>query len=160
MLGEQGSFLEAVSHKSLYGVQVFEQLFQIYEQRLSKEAERQLRREVWVDMKKHKYDCPGEQLVDVSFKATPMEPTFYLARMYLEAYAFTAFAFGFLIVSLLIGIFRSAHPPTLRCCSTIFLCMSNMDGFLSCSKRSSALPQRHQHYVGMPRQQGGLVWYA
>jgi hypothetical protein len=90
-------------------LQVFEQLFQIYEQRISDEANEEFEDKTWIDPKAHEYDCPGEQLVDVSFKATPNQPSLHLTRMYFEAYAFAAFSFGFLIVSLAIGIFRCAH---------------------------------------------------
>lgn len=37
--------------------QVFEQLFQLYEQRLPKRAERDLRKNMWVDQKKYEYRC-------------------------------------------------------------------------------------------------------
>jgi hypothetical protein len=39
----------------LLGGQVFEQLFQLYEQKLPKRAERDFRRGLWVDPKKYDY---------------------------------------------------------------------------------------------------------
>ena len=36
-------------------IQVFEQLFQLYEQKLPKRAERDFRRGLWVDPKKYEY---------------------------------------------------------------------------------------------------------
>ena len=43
--------------------QVFEQLFQLYEQKLPKRAERDFRNNMFVDPQKHEYMCaPGQQL--------------------------------------------------------------------------------------------------
>ena len=40
-------------------VQVFEQLFQLYEQRIPEKAERDLQRDRWIDPAKYEYSCPG-----------------------------------------------------------------------------------------------------
>ena len=86
-------------------VQVFEQLFQLYEQKVPKEAERDLERDRWIDPAKYEYNCPGEQLVDVSFKCTPDQPSLRLFYDNLYGYAYAGFAFSFLFVSLAVGIF-------------------------------------------------------
>ncbi|CAL8467968.1 g7506 [Coccomyxa elongata] len=86
--------------------QVFEQLFQLYEQQIPKKAEKQFRRELWINQKEIEYMCPGEQLVDVTFKMTPSQPTLHIFWSDLTGYAFAAFAFSFLFVSLGLGIFK------------------------------------------------------
>ena len=88
--------------------QVFEQLFQLYEQQIPKKAEKQFRRELWINQKEMDYMCPGEQLVDVTFKMTPSQPTLHIFWSDLTGYAFAAFAFSFLFVSLGLGIFKCA----------------------------------------------------
>ena len=89
-------------------MQVFEQLFQLYEQQVPKRAERDMDREMWINPAKYEYRCPGEQLVDVSFKCTPDQPSLRLFYLHLYGYAYAAFAFGFLFVSLALGIFKYA----------------------------------------------------
>ena len=87
-------------------MQVFEQLFQLYEQQVPKRAERDMDRDMWFNPAKYEYRCPGEQLVDVTFKCTPDQPSLRLFYDHLYGYAYAAFAFGFLFVSLALGIFR------------------------------------------------------
>lgn len=89
-------------------MQVFEQLFQLYEQQIPKKAEKQFRRELWINQKEIEYMCPGEQLVDVTFKMTPSQPTLHIFWSDLTGYAFAAFAFSFLFISLGLGIFKCA----------------------------------------------------
>lgn len=86
--------------------QVFEQLFQLYEQQIPKNAEKDFQKDLWVNQKKYEYTCPGEQLVDVSYKMTPCQPTLHIFWSDLTGYAFAAFAFSFLFISLGLGIFK------------------------------------------------------
>jgi hypothetical protein len=51
--------------------QVFEQLFQAHEQKLSRRGERQYYEQGWVDPRVHRYACPAERHLDVSFNLTP-----------------------------------------------------------------------------------------
>ena len=55
--------------------------------------------------------CPGEALVDVAFRTTPEQPSLHIFWSDLTGYAFAAFAFSFLFVSLALGIFRRARRP-------------------------------------------------
>ena len=50
--------------------------------------------------------CPGEQLVDVAFRMTPAQPSLHILWSDLTGYAFAAFAFSFLFISLALGIFK------------------------------------------------------
>ncbi|KAK9909403.1 hypothetical protein WJX75_001741 [Coccomyxa subellipsoidea] len=86
--------------------QVFEQMFQLYEQQIPKKAEKDFQKNLWVNQKDYEYNCPGEQLVDVSFKMTPSQPTLHIFWSDLTGYAFAAFAFSFLFISLGLGIFK------------------------------------------------------
>lgn len=87
-------------------LQVFEQLFQLFEQQVPEKAEQEFEEDFWFDPAQHEYSCPGEQLVDVAFKCTPDQPSLRLFYDNLYGYAYAAFAFGFLFVSLAIGIFK------------------------------------------------------
>ena len=59
--------------------------------------------------------CPGEQLVDVSFRTTPEQPSLHIFWSDLTGYAFAAFAFSFLFVSLALGIFRHGAALSKQC---------------------------------------------
>ena len=86
-------------------LQVFEQLFQLYEQQIPKKAENKMDQEFWFDPAKYEYNCPGEHLVDVAFKCTPDQPSLRLFYDHVYGYAYAGFAFSFLFVSLALGIF-------------------------------------------------------
>ncbi len=47
------------------------QVFEAYEQRLPKRAEREWAERGWVDKGRHAYDCPADRKLDVSFHLTP-----------------------------------------------------------------------------------------
>ncbi len=94
--------------------QVFEQLFQAYEQKLPKKALRDFRRSQWVDAGKAEYDCPGERLLALEYKTSPQERSLWWVWDLGPTYAFLAFSFSFLIVTLGIGIFRRAPQNPLR----------------------------------------------
>ena len=85
--------------------QVFQQLFQAYEQQLPKAARRELEKNGHIYLEKYKYNCPGEAM-GVSFHMTPQEPS--LAKVWdsIPAILFFSFAFSFLAVCLGLGIFR------------------------------------------------------
>ena len=91
--------------------QVFEQLFQAYEQKLPKKALREFKRSQWVNPAKYKYDCPGERLLDIEYKTNPQEYTLRWLYELAPSYFFIAFSFSFLIIALGIGIFRCAQEP-------------------------------------------------
>jgi hypothetical protein len=101
--------------------QVFEQLFQAYEQRLPKKALRDFRRSQWVDAGKVEYDCPGERLLALEYKTSPQERSLWWVWDLGPTYAFLAFSFSFLIVTLGIGIFRRAAQTLLGFCIRVFI---------------------------------------
>ena len=87
--------------------QVFEQLFEAYEQRLSPKAEKDILRKGWSKaVAGHGYDCPGDRHLNVAFNYTPPERTFHALWEMLPAFAFYAFGMSFLAGALAIGIFR------------------------------------------------------
>ncbi|KAK9845482.1 hypothetical protein WJX81_007602 [Elliptochloris bilobata] len=86
--------------------QVFEQLFQAYEQKLPKKALREFKRKQWVNPAKYAYDCPGERMLEIEYKTTPKQYNLHWIQEVAPAYGFLAFSFSFLIIALGIGIFR------------------------------------------------------
>lgn len=86
--------------------QVFQQLFQAYEQHVPKAAQRQFEKQGHVDLSKYKYRCPGESRVGVSFHLTPQQASFAKYWDMLPVILFVSFAFSFLGVCLAVGIFR------------------------------------------------------
>ena len=86
--------------------QVFQQLFQSYEQYVPKEARQELAKKGQVDLSKYEYRCPGEAKVGVSFHMTPQEPSLAKYWDMIPAILFFSFAFSFLAVCLGLGIFR------------------------------------------------------
>lgn len=86
--------------------QVFQQIFEAYEQSVSKEARQELAKTGQVDLSKYKYRCPGEKHLAVSFHMTPQEPSFHKYWDMIPAILFFSFAFSFLAVCLGLGIFR------------------------------------------------------
>ena len=80
--------------------------------------------------------CPGEQLVDVSFKTTPDQPSLHIFWSDLTGYAFAAFAFSFLFISLALGIFRRAAL------SDLIPCVTNC-----CPARCTRADHMHSHPV-------------
>ncbi|KAL4448900.1 hypothetical protein ABPG77_007617 [Micractinium sp. CCAP 211/92] len=98
---------QELRHPAQYGSnQVFEQLFQAYEQRLSRRGEREYWDQGWVDKNSHRYSCPAEKHLDVSFHLTPEEFSLHGVWEALPSFLFYAFGISFLGVSLAIGIFR------------------------------------------------------
>lgn len=86
--------------------QVFQQLFQAYEQKLPKAAKREFDEQGALSgASAHKYSCPGEA-IGVSFNMTPQEATLAPLWNMVPAIAFFSFAFSFLAVCLGLGIFR------------------------------------------------------
>ncbi|KAI3430488.1 hypothetical protein D9Q98_005083 [Chlorella vulgaris] len=87
--------------------QVLEQLFQAHEQKLSGRAEEEYYSQGWVDTKAdHKYSCPAERHLAVSFHQTPQEFTMHGIYSQLPQFLFYSFGISFLGVALAIGIFR------------------------------------------------------
>lgn len=98
--------------------QVFQQLFQAYEQQLPKAAKRVFEKQGLVNMSKYKYSCPGEA-VGVSFHLTPQEPSLQKLWTAVPSLLFFSFAFSFLAVCLGLGIFKWVHASvTSLCCSS------------------------------------------
>ncbi len=85
--------------------QVFQQLFQAYEQQIPKAARREVERQGHTDLSKYKYSCPGES-VGVSFHMTPQEPSLAAVWQQIPAVLYFSFAFSFLAICLGLGIFR------------------------------------------------------
>ena len=93
--------------------QVMEQLFQAYQQRLEPAAARQWQAERWVDQSKLQYDCPGEQLLNVSFHALPdadVNVPFWLLNT-MPTFAVFGAALSFIFVCLYLAIFKCAPLP-------------------------------------------------
>ena len=85
-----------------------EQLFQAYQQRLEPAAARQWQAERWVDQSKLQYDCPGEQLLNVSFHALPdadVNVPFWLLNT-MPQFAVFGGALSFIFVCLYLAIFK------------------------------------------------------
>ncbi len=85
--------------------QIFQQLFQAYEQQIPKAAKREFQQQGHTDLAKFKYSCPGEN-VGVSFHMTPQEASLARVWQLIPAILFFSFAFSFLAVCLGLGIFR------------------------------------------------------
>lgn len=87
--------------------QVFEQLFQAYEQRLSPAGQDEIQQRGWSDKTvKTNYRCPADHLLDVSFNLTPPERSLHTFWEALPVALFYGFGISFLGVALAIGIFR------------------------------------------------------
>ena len=87
--------------------QVFEEIFQAYQQRLPERGEEQVYEERWVDQEGVGYDCPGEQKLGLSFHSLPAQ-THYAAWFMdtLPTFAIYLGSISFLFVCLYIAIFR------------------------------------------------------
>ncbi|KAK9792719.1 hypothetical protein WJX73_003140 [Symbiochloris irregularis] len=56
--------------------QVFEQLFQAYEQRFPEEAHEDFLDDMYIEQRKYPYDCPGEKHIQLTYHTAPiMSPT-------------------------------------------------------------------------------------
>ncbi|KAL0050459.1 hypothetical protein WJX82_011563 [Trebouxia sp. C0006] len=86
--------------------QIFQQLFQAYEQQIPKAAKREFQQQGHADLANFKYSCPGEKDVAVSFHMTPQEASLARVWQQIPAILFFSFAFSFLAVCLGLGIFR------------------------------------------------------
>ena len=88
-------------------MQVFEELFQAYQQRLPEEAEKQFKRWRWVDQTKIKYDCPGQDALKVEFVSLPssVNVPLWFART-LPRYIVLGTGISFLFVVLYVAIFK------------------------------------------------------
>lgn len=104
----------AVEHPSQVGYnQIFEQVFQAYEQKLPKKLEKQYAKDGWVDPRRLGPDsCPGERHLQLSYNLTAEEPSLHGFYDSAPLVAGFVFCLGFLGVSLAIGIFkpRKAAP--------------------------------------------------
>ena len=87
--------------------QVFEQLFEAYEQRLSKKAQREVEKKGWTSNASGPgYDCPADRHLNISFHYTPAERSLHAFWELLPSIAFYGFGMFFLAGALAIGIFR------------------------------------------------------
>jgi cell division protease FtsH len=87
--------------------QVFEQLFEAYEQRLSAKARLDVQKKGWTNRAKGAgYDCPADRHLNISFNLTPPERSLHAFWELLPTIAFYGFGMSFLGVVLAIGIFR------------------------------------------------------
>lgn len=87
--------------------QVFEQLFEAYEQRLSTKATIDIMKKGWTKNGSGAgYDCPADRLLNVSFHYTPPERSLHAFWELLPTIAFYGFGMSFLAGALAIGIFR------------------------------------------------------
>mmetsp|Transcript_16982 Transcript_16982/g.42620 ORF Transcript_16982/g.42620 Transcript_16982/m.42620 type:complete len:855 (+) Transcript_16982:187-2751(+) len=86
--------------------QVFLEIFQAYEQRLPKQGREEFSRKGWVDTTKYEYDCPADQLLQISYHQTPQEISMAAVWERVPGLAFYTFAFSFLGICLAVGIFR------------------------------------------------------
>ena len=87
--------------------QVFEQLFQAHEQRLSPTAKKEMRRYGWTKAAKgDKYICPADNLLDISFHSTPPEFSLHSFWENLPGAIFYGVGLSFLGVALALGIFK------------------------------------------------------
>lgn len=95
-------------HPAQYGYnQVFEQLFQAYEQRVSPQAKKDMAQKGWTSATRGEgYFCPADHLLPVSFNLTPSEPSLHAFWEFLPAALFYGFGVSFLGIALAIGIFR------------------------------------------------------
>ncbi|EFN51285.1 hypothetical protein CHLNCDRAFT_141222 [Chlorella variabilis] len=98
---------QELGHPAQYGYnQVLEQLFQAHEQRLSRRAEAEYYGQGWVDRRGHRYSCPAERHLALSFHQTPQEFSLWHVYDKLPQFLFYTFGISFLGVALAIGIFR------------------------------------------------------
>ena len=118
--------------------QVFQQLFQAYEQQLPKAAKRVFEKQGHVNLRKYKYNCPGEA-IGVSFHLTPQEPS--LAKLWnaIPSLLFISFAFSFLAVCLGLGIFRWVHMTTVVFQVSFFQVSAFLCILLACPKLISSV---------------------
>ena len=87
--------------------QVFEQLFEAHEQRISGKARKDVQKKGWTGRAKDSsYDCPADRHLGVSFNLTPPERSLHAFWELLPTIAFYGFGMSFLAVVLAIGIFR------------------------------------------------------
>lgn len=95
-------------HPAQYGYnQVFEQLFQAYEQRLTPAAKKDMTEKGWSGAAKgDNYICPADRMLSVSFNLTAPEPSLHTFWENLPAFVFYGFGVSFLGIALAIGIFR------------------------------------------------------
>jgi len=103
--------------------QVFEELFQAYQQRIPQEAEEQFEVEQWVDQAAIPYDCPGAQQLDLSFQSLPATtniPSWLWTNVPYIGVFFGSVAFIF--VCLWIAIFKCAL------CTRLLPCMYHARG--------------------------------
>ena len=93
--------------EGMRGLQVFEELFQAYQQRLPEEAEAQFMEDRWVDQDAIPYDCPGDKQLQVSFRQIPVTQNVgsWLLK---NVPSFTIFlgSLAFVFVCLWLSIFR------------------------------------------------------
>jgi len=92
--------------------QVFEELFQAYQQRIPEQAVKQYAEEQWVDQGAIPYDCPGAAQLDLSFQTLPSTiniPTWLWTNVPYIAVFFGSVSFIF--VCLWIAIFKCPPPP-------------------------------------------------
>ena len=112
--GSKGSIFQTkrkspeIPTPSEYGYnQVFEQLFEAYEQRLSNKAQKDMKTKGWTKAAKgQQYDCPADRHLKMSFSYTQPERTLHAFWEMLPSVAFYAFGMSFLAAALAIGIFR------------------------------------------------------
>jgi cell division protease FtsH len=99
---------QEILHPAQYGYnQVFEQLFQAYEQRISPTARRELADKGWTAAtQKDGYNCPADRHLNVSFNLTAPEPSLHTFWENLPQFVFYGFGVSFLGIALAIGIFR------------------------------------------------------
>ncbi|CAD7702334.1 unnamed protein product [Ostreobium quekettii] len=92
---------------SEYGYnQVFEQIFQAFEQKMPSKGLNEYLKQGWVQKENYEYKCPGDELLDVSFHLSPQEPSLRGFWDILPSILFASFAFSFLGICLAVGIFR------------------------------------------------------
>lgn len=87
-------------------MQVFEQIFLAYEQRMPSNLRKEYAKRGWVPRDSYVYDCPGANLLDISFHQTPQEPSLWGLWDIIPSILFVAFAFSFLAICLALGIFK------------------------------------------------------
>ena len=92
--------------------QVFEEIFQAYQQRLPEDAEAQFLEEQWVDQDKVPYDCPADKQLQVAFRQIPVTQNVgaWLLRTVPSVTIFLG-SLAFVFVCLWLSIFRSAAEP-------------------------------------------------
>lgn len=87
--------------------QIFEQLFEAYEQRLSRKAALDVEKKGWTRRASGAgYDCPADKHMNISFHYTAPERSLHAFWEMLPTIAFYGFGMSFLAGALAIGIFR------------------------------------------------------